>query len=96
MLEYCVSWLTCTGWLPQLGPWLYALLCRLEKPLSPDMGSLLRDLALLCAKFRQQIANKEGIVNLQGEPNEDIAALNLFICLVAKYFDQGDLADEDD
>ena len=29
-------------------------------------------------------------------PDENIAALNLFICLVAKYFGQGDLEDSED
>ena len=28
--------------------------------------------------------------------DEDIAAMNLFICLVARYFDQGDLVDTDE
>ena len=46
LLEFCVSWLVgVTGWTPQYGPWLYALLVRLEKPLTPDTASLLRDLS---------------------------------------------------
>ena len=37
LLEFCVSWLVgVTGWTPQYGPWLYTLLVRLEKPLTPD------------------------------------------------------------
>ena len=37
LLEFCVSWLVgVTGWTPQYWPWLYTLLVRLEKPLTPD------------------------------------------------------------
>ena len=46
LLEFCVSWLVgVTGWAPQYGPWLYTLLVRLEKPLTLDTASLLRDLS---------------------------------------------------
>ena len=91
VLQYLLSWLAVTGWRSQYGPWLYSLLVRLEKPLDPDVGSSLRDLVLLCARERKSLATS-------GEENkeETIAALNLFICLVAKYFGQGDLEDRED
>jgi len=75
---------------------VYTLLTRLEKPLTPDVGSLLRDLVLFCAQERVEIAEKVETVETGGVPDEKIAALNLFICLVAKYFDQGDLVDRDE
>jgi len=96
VLEYVVSWLTVTGWKPEYGPWVYALLTRLEKPLTPDVGSSLRDLALFCAQERVKIASKVACIETGGVPDDNIAALNLFICLVAKYFDQGDLVDRDE
>ena len=98
VLEYCVSWLGVTGWSPQYGPWLYALLVRLEKPLTPDTASLLRDLALSAARERRRIAASLGPQPPAASeaPDENIAALNLFICLVAKYFGQGDLEDSED
>ena len=45
LLEFCVSWLEVKSWAPQYGPWLYALLVRLEKLLTQDTASLLRDLS---------------------------------------------------
>ena len=81
-----------TGWRPEYGPWLYSILVRLEKPLTPDVGSLLRDLVLTCSRERHRISTSGS-----GDDNdENIAALNLFICLVAKYFGQGDLEDRDE
>ena len=91
VLDYLLSWLPVTGWTRQYGPWLYALLVRIEKPLEPEVGSSLRDLVLLCARERRRLA-------ASGEEyaEETIAALNLLICLVAKYFGQGDLEDRED
>ena len=91
VMEYLVTWLGLTGWRPEAGPWLYSLLVRLEKPLTPDISSVLRDLVLFCSRERRRIAASE-----VDDKDGDIAALNLFICLVAKYFGQGDLEDRDD
>merc|ERR1719154_229153 len=99
VLEYLVSWLEVTSWRSEYGSWLYSLLVRLEKPLTPDVGSLLRDLVLICARIRRNIASdaSASVADDSGvESDEDIAALNLFICLVAKYFGQGDLEDRED
>ena len=67
LLDYLTSWLAVTGWKENYGPWIYAMLtryhfqilsigllilCRLEKPLTPDVGSKLRDLALECSLIR--------------------------------------------
>ena len=91
VLQYLLAWLELTGWRSQYGPWLYALLVRLEKPLNPDVGSSLRDLVLLCARERKRLATSG-----EEDKEETIAALNLFICLVAKYFGQGDLEDREE
>ena len=66
LMDYLTSWLAVTGWKDGYGPWMYAvltrylfrrfnlilILCRLEKPLTPDVGSKLRDLALECSFIR--------------------------------------------
>lgn len=96
VLEYVISWLGVTGWRAEYGPWVYTLLTRLEKPLTPDVGSSLRDLALFCAQQRLEFASQVEAVEAGGVPDDNIAALNLFICLVAKYFDQGDLVDREE
>jgi len=93
VLEYLVTWLSLTGWRNEYGPWIYSLLVRLEKPLTPDVGSLLRDLVLVSAKERKRIVNEVSDVEVK---DESVAALNLIICLVAKYFGQTDLEDKDD
>ena len=92
VLEYLVSWLHLTTWRHEVGVWLYSLLVRLDKPLTPDVGSLLRDLVLICASLRRNIAADIS----GGDHDETVAALNLFICIVAKYFGQADLEDVPD
>ena len=94
VLDYLVTWLAVTGWRSEYGAWLYSLLVRLEKPLTPDTSSMLRDLVLVCARERRKIAAASDTT--EAERDENIAALNLFICIVAKYFGQTDLADVED
>jgi len=89
VLEYLVSWLRVTGWRPEFGPWIYSIMSRLEKPLTPEISSTLRELARVCSQIRVDIVNKSEEENSE----ESIAALNLFVCLVARYFDQTDLED---
>lgn len=92
VLEFQVSWLKLVGWRPDFGAWLFALLARIEKPLNPDLGSVLRDLALYCSHQRHRLA---GDTARDEKTEEQVAAFNLFICLVAKYFGQSDLADQE-
>ncbi|XP_076683855.1 gemin 2 [Andrena cerasifolii] len=68
----------------ELGQWIYALLVVLEMPLTPDVCSWLRTLARTCSVIRASSENLE---------LQETRALNLFICLVARYFRQLDLAD---
>ncbi|XP_064514736.1 gem-associated protein 2 isoform X6 [Pseudopipra pipra] len=85
VLEYLISWFGEKKFTPELGRWLYALLACLEKPLLPEAHSLIRQLARRCSEVRVMEENKN---------EEQISALNLIICLVSRYFDQRDLADE--
>lgn len=90
VLEYFVDWAELLGGIveEEQGLWLYAIFTRLEKPLHPDVGSTLRTLALVCSKQRQRLAGDNTV-----ELERMLPHLNLIICLVAKYFDQADLAD---
>lgn len=84
VLEYHVQWMEVTGFSDQQGRWFYALLTCLEKPLTPEICSLLRTLARQCWNLR-------AILDSSSHPH--LRQLNLLICLVARYFDQLDLAD---
>ncbi|XP_078515890.1 gem-associated protein 2 [Lissotriton helveticus] len=86
VLEYLMTWFGESNFTPELGRWLYALLACLEKPLLPEAHSLIRQLARRCSEVRATVENKD---------DERVSALNLIICLVSRYFDQRDLADED-
>ncbi|XP_012252112.1 gem-associated protein 2-like isoform X2 [Athalia rosae] len=66
------------------GEWTYSLLAALELPLNPETCSSLRSLARACSVIRAKTAEDNA---------QEIAATNLFICLVARYFRQMDLAD---
>lgn len=85
LIEYHVRWMEERGFTKHFGCWMYALLVKLEKPLTPEMCSLLRNLARLCSKIR---------CDLMSADNPLLPQLNLFICLVGRYFDQSDLADK--
>nr|XP_061798858.1 gem-associated protein 2-like [Nerophis lumbriciformis] len=84
VLDILISWFEEVGFIPQLGRWLYALLACLEKPLLPEAHSSIRQLARRCAQLRR---------NLVSQDDDNLPALNLLICLVARYFEQNDLAD---
>lgn len=85
VLEYHVNWLEATGHTRKQGQWFYALLACLQKPLSPEACAWLRQLARVCSIIRASLKSPE-------EPQ--LLELNLLICLIAYYFDQGDLADK--
>ncbi|XP_063080111.1 gem-associated protein 2 [Engraulis encrasicolus] len=86
VLEHLMNWFEEKSFVPQLGRWLYALLACLEKPLLPEAHSLIRQLARRCGSVRVTLETKE---------DDRLSALNLLICLVARYFEQNDLADND-
>lgn len=85
VLDILISWFEEKNFVPQLGHWLYALLACLEKPLIPEAHSSIRQLARRCAQLRSTLESLE---------DDRLAALNLLICLVARYFEQNDLADQ--
>ncbi|XP_044739191.1 gem-associated protein 2 isoform X2 [Chrysoperla carnea] len=71
-----------------LGAWMYTALALLPIPLLPDTCSSLRQLARKCIQLRAVLPVENEDINGKVEP------LNLFICLVARYFNQVDLADK--
>ncbi|XP_033105648.1 gem-associated protein 2-like [Anneissia japonica] len=84
VLDFQIGWLQTLGLSPNQGQWLYALLACLQKPLEPNAHSMLRTLARQCAALR---------ASLDSIDDDRLPALNLLITLVARYFDQSDLAD---
>ncbi|XP_059209544.1 gem-associated protein 2 [Centropristis striata] len=85
VLETLICWFEEHDFVPQLGRWLYGLLACLEKPLLPEAHSSIRQLARRSAQLRSTLESQE---------DEKLPALNLLICLVARYFEQNDLADQ--
>lgn len=84
LLQYHSEWMKVQEFCLELGSWLYSLMVCLEKPLDPDTCSVLRDVARSCATTRAE---------LESSSDERLGSLNLIICLIARYFDQKDLAD---
>ncbi|XP_077477126.1 gem-associated protein 2 [Stigmatopora argus] len=85
VLDILISWFEEGDFIPQLGQWVYALLACLEKPLLPEAHSSIRQLARRCAQLRSNLASQD---------DDSLPALNLLICLVGRYFEQNDLADQ--
>lgn len=90
LIEYYLDWLDKVtpgeGISRITGIWVYALLARLELPLTPERCFLLRELARKCSKIRS---------NISDATNKDIfIPINLIICLIANYFKQNDLIDK--
>lgn len=99
LLEFQISWVELVGVLREdQGLWLYSLMAGLDKPPHPDVTSSLRSVVLACSRQRKRIYETE---KLDEKPSkaEDclpkmVIHLNLLICLVGRYFDQKDLADD--
>lgn len=87
VIEYLASWCELLdGLRPEMALWAYSLLANLEKPLHPDIGSAIRTIAISASKERSKLAKENPCL-------EQISKLTLIICIVSKYFSQGDLAD---
>lgn len=69
------------------GQWIYAFLACTRQPLLSDTISVLRNLARKCAEIRSRLNPEDE------SARSAVAPLNIFICLVARYFRQYDLAD---
>jgi hypothetical protein len=68
VLEYHIDWLnTLDDFIDEQGKWLYALLVRLELPLTPDVCSLLRTLARTCAQKRDALVSMSVILQKENE-----------------------------
>ncbi|GBN42692.1 Gem-associated protein 2 [Araneus ventricosus] len=85
LLSYHIDWLEEIGFCHPQGEWLYALLVALEKPLDPDTCALLRSLSRQCSKLRNELSTSD---------HEFVRPLNLFLSIVAHYFDQKDMSDD--
>ncbi|XP_071499075.1 gem-associated protein 2-like [Diadema antillarum] len=84
LLEYHVEWLETVGFSIAQGCWLFALLSCLEKPLLADSTATIRTLSRHCATLRAV---------LESTNDDNLPPLNLLISIIARYFDQTDLAD---
>ncbi|XP_029157481.1 gem-associated protein 2 [Nylanderia fulva] len=85
VLEYLVQFVETERKIEyKIGQWIYSLLAILEQPLQPDTCSCLRSLARACSVIRADSRELDA---------QELGAVNLFICLVARYFRQLDLAD---
>jgi len=93
LLELQISWVELVGILREdQGLWIYSLMTALDKPPHPDVTSSLRSLVLACSRQRKQIYESEKLE--EDSLPKIVIHLNLVICLVGRYFDQKDLADE--
>ncbi|CAH2102319.1 unnamed protein product [Euphydryas editha] len=71
----------------KIGQWIYAFLACTRPPLISDTTSILRNLARKCAEIRSHLDPDDESSKTAAVP------LNIFICLVSRYFRQYDLAD---
>lgn len=69
-----------------LGVWMYAFLSCLETPLQPEICSTLREIARNYSQIRASL--------ILPCSEEVYKSLNLIICIIAKNFNNLDLADE--
>jgi len=89
LFEFHVGWFAENGYRPERMHWLYALMLLIEKPLTPDACSALRELAREFSKIRQTVT-----VDDKGDCNDAIIrSYYLFLCLIVDYFGQRDLAE---
>ncbi|KAE8750895.1 hypothetical protein FOCC_FOCC002323 [Frankliniella occidentalis] len=85
LLNWHSQWLEECNHITHLhGQWIFALLSCLELPLHPDTCSTLRYIARICQQIRNSMVEPEA---------SQLAAVNLLICLVGRYFSQSDLVD---
>lgn len=99
LLDFQISWVELVGMIREdQGLWLYSLMAHLDKPPHADVTSSMRSLVLACSRQRKQIYESENLDAKVEEGDNSMPKmtihLNLIICLVARYFEQKDLADE--
>lgn len=69
----------------ETGVWLYAILATLIIPLEPGDYHRLREVVRKCSKIRSNLR--------PNSPMDKYVPLNLFICIIARYFNQLDISD---
>ncbi|KAL7640840.1 UNVERIFIED_CONTAM: hypothetical protein RMT77_009115 [Armadillidium vulgare] len=84
IIEWHSNWLEVVGFSELQGRWLFSLLACLEKPLTPEMCSLLRGVLKNCALIR---------ASLESVDHPHLIHLNMLITIISRYFGQDDLAD---
>ncbi|GAB1600193.1 gem-associated protein 2-like [Argonauta hians] len=82
LLNYHMNCFESIGFTHHQGQWIFAMLTCLQKPLTPEACSAIRNLARICARLR-------ALVKSPSDPH--LTPLNLIICLVCHYFEQKDL-----
>lgn len=68
-----------------VGMWVFAILASLDIPLSPSDCFIMREFCKRCLHIRSKLVAKQD--------ETCISALNFFICIVARFYNQLDLAD---
>ncbi|KAI9145283.1 survival motor neuron interacting protein 1-domain-containing protein [Paraphysoderma sedebokerense] len=87
------SWISDDNITKAQSEWIFALLVKLDKLLTGDELSILRELAKKCSKIRDVLANQRydpGATD-GGEVSNQIAYVNMIIAIVSGYFGQLDL-----
>lgn len=69
--------------LPWIGKWIYSSLTCINTPVEPNMHSAVREIAKQCIRLRNLFTE---------DMTDDVVPLNLIIAVVAKNFNQLDLA----
>ncbi|XP_065569664.1 gem-associated protein 2-like isoform X3 [Artemia franciscana] len=84
LLELHKEWLEPPGsFTLAIGQWLFSLMALIEKPLTAEFVSVLRDICRVCQRERSILGSVE---------DKNLMALNVLITIVIRYFDQVDLA----
>ncbi len=84
VLAYQIDWLkSCNQISTEAGKWIFALLARIDKPLSIDSSSMIRDLYRIVASMRSTLASSE-------ITDDKLAVLNTLITVSGLYFGQAD------
>jgi len=82
LLRYHTRWLSPTAISSQEAQWIFALFLRVDKLMTSDQMSVLRDLCRKCAVIRSGVTDPE---------DPQLASLNMFITVVVQFFGQSDL-----
>lgn len=81
---------------PAEGAWLYALMARLDSPVTGDVAASLRQLYVVCRQQRQALTLANGVSSTDGAAAQSLSlsVLNTLLVVIGRYFAQ-ELTDED-